>query len=179
MRTDHDSQLNKLRRLVVLTGFIAVTFVAATAASANTFYLVRHAEKLADGPDPALSACGRARAQALADYISDVKLEAVYATPYQRTQQTAAAVAEQQQLTVQIYDPRDTDALLHKLKEHSKPVLIVGHSNTVPALVTQLSAIDMAPLSEQDYSMLYRVDSSTTNPSVTLFRQIFSCNSSK
>ena len=146
-------------------------------ASANTFYLVRHAEKQPVGADPALTECGQARAQALAAYLAEVKLEAVYATGYQRTQQTAAAVAQSQQLKVSLYDPRDTEALLQQLAGHSQPVLIVGHSNTIPALVTRLSDITMAPLDEQDYSMLYRVDNSAQSPTVTLLRQAFSCKS--
>lgn len=151
----------------------------ALGASANTFYLVRHAEKQPGGADPVLTECGQARAQALAAYLAEVKLDAVYSTAYQRTQQTAAAVATSQQLKVSLYDPRDTQTLLQQLAVHFQPVLIVGHSNTVPPLVTLLSGIAMAPLDEQDYSMVYRVDSSAQNPQVTLLRQAFSCDSVK
>lgn len=157
---------------------VAIAGLFVIEASANTFYLVRHAEKQANGTDPALTQCGTARAQALAAYLADIKLEAVYATPYLRTQQTAAAVATQQQLTVSGYDPRDNAALLVQLKRHSGPVLIVGHSNTVPQIVEQLSTFAMAALSEQDYSMLYRVDTAGATPVVTLHRQAFSCESS-
>lgn len=157
----------------------AVVCFCAVDVSANTFYLVRHAEKQPVGADPALTECGQARAQALAAYLAEVKLEAVYATGYQRTQQTAAAVATSQQLKVSLYDPRDTQTLLQQLAIHSQPVLIVGHSNTVPPLVTQLSGIVMAELDEQDYSMLYRVDMTGPGPSVTLLRQAFSCNNTE
>ena len=150
--------------------------VWALGASANTFYLVRHAEKQPGGADPALTECGQARAQALAAYLAEVKLDAVYATGYQRTQQTAAAVAQSQQLKVSLYDPRDTEALLQQLAGHSRPVLIVGHSNTIPPLVTELSAIAMVLLDEQDYSMLYRVDNSAQSTAVTILRQAFSCD---
>ena len=147
-----------------------------TPLAANSIYLVRHAEKLQDGADPALTECGKARAQALAALLSEIKLSAVYATPYQRTQQTAAAFAQSQQLKVSLYDPRDTGALLQQLASHSQPVLIVGHSNTIPPLVTELSAIAMAPLDEQDYSMLYRVDNSAQSTAVTILRQAFRCD---
>lgn len=163
--------LFKLRRLAVV-----LLTLQAFDVSANTFYLVRHAEKLPGGADPALTVCGEARAQALAAYLADVKLEAVYATAYQRTQQTAAAVAQSQQLKVSLYDPRDTGALLQQLASHSQPVLIVGHSNTIPPLVTELSAIAMVPLDEQDYSMLYRVDNSAQSTAVTILRQAFRCD---
>lgn len=150
-------------------------FVLAGQVNANTIYLVRHGEKLPDGKDPVLSACGMARAEALARYFSDIPLKAVYATPYQRTQLTAAAVANSKQLAVTSYDPRQPAQLAQQLSTQSQPVLIVGHSNTVPQLVTLLSGIEMAPLTEQDYSMLYQLE--LNGPlRVTLTRQAFECN---
>lgn len=143
-------------------------------ANASTVYLVRHAEKLPDGKDPALSLCGQARAAALAEYFADKALNAVYATPYQRTQQTAAPVAAAKQLSVTAYDPREPQQLLAQLNAVSQPVLIVGHSNTVPQLVSLLSGIEMATLTEQDYNLLYRVELGN-QPSVTLMRQTFIC----
>ena len=141
---------------------------------ANTVYLVRHAEKLADGKDPALTVCGQARADALATSLAGVKLAAIYATPYQRTQQTAAAVSKQQQLDITQYDPRQPAVLLAQLKAQTLPVLVVGHSNTVPQLVELLSGIAMAPLTEQDYDLLYQVKL-TTPASVSISRQSFQC----
>lgn len=143
--------------------------------TANTIYLVRHAEKQHEGADPALTECGKARAQALAALLSEVKLSAVYATPYKRTQQTAAAVAMQQQLKVSLYDPREPSLLKQQLELADGPVLVVGHSNTVPALVTLLSDIDVAPLNEQQFDMLYQVQTSD-KPSVLISRQTFVCH---
>lgn len=141
---------------------------------ADTVYVVRHAEKHAVDKDPALTACGQARAEALATSLAGVKLAAVYATPYQRTQQTAAAVAKQQQLDITQYDPRQPDVLLSQLRAQTSPVLVVGHSNTVPELVTQLSDIAMAALTEQDYDLLYQVKL-TPPVSVSISRQRFRC----
>ena len=143
--------------------------------SANTIYLVRHAEKQHEGADPELTACGKARAQALAELLAEEPLSAVYATPYQRTQQTAAAVAMQQQLKVSLYDPREPSLLKEQLAQATGPVLVVGHSNTVPALVTLLSGIDVAPHSEQQFDLLYQVESNGS-ASVRISRQVFSCN---
>lgn len=144
-----------------------------TPLAANSIYLVRHAEKQQDGADPALTECGKERAQALAALLSEIKLSAVYATPYQRTQQTAAAVAKQQQLSVSLYDPREPALLTEQLAQADGPVLVVGHSNTVPALVTLLSSIEVAPLNEQQFDMIYQVD--TKKSSVSIVRQAFQC----
>jgi 2,3-bisphosphoglycerate-dependent phosphoglycerate mutase len=158
---------NKVNLLCVLFCSLALPL------SATSVYLVRHAEKQ-QGADPALTACGVARAEALASDLAGVKLSAVYATPYQRTQQTAAIIAKSQQLGVQTYDPRQADTLVDKITAQPQPVLIVGHSNTVPQLVTQLSGIAMAELNEQDYSMLYQVITADIS-SVMLTRQAFHC----
>jgi phosphohistidine phosphatase SixA len=159
-------------KLACLPGIFSALCVAP--ALADTVYLVRHAEKHIADKDPALTACGQARAEALATSLAGVKLAAVYATPYQRTQQTAAAVAKQQQLDITQYDPRQPEILLSQLKAQTLPVLVVGHSNTVPELVTQLSGIAMAALTEQDYDLLYQVKL-TAPASVSISRQSFRC----
>ena len=140
----------------------------------DTVYLVRHAEKQDEGKDPALTACGQARAEALATSMAGIKFAAVYATPYQRTRQTAAPVAKQQQQDVTLYDPRQPELLVEQLNAQTLPALVVGHSNTVPQLVTRLTGIPMAPLTEQDYDLLYQVKL-TTPVSVSISRQPFQC----
>lgn len=152
-----------------------VAVVLSAQVSANTVYLVRHGEKLPDGADPALNACGESRAKALAQYFADIELAAVYATPYQRTQQTAVAVAHSQQLKVSLYNPHEPDILQQQLQLQTQPVLVVGHSNTIPQLVTQLSGFELAALNELEYGMLYQVDFEP-QISVTLRRQQFDCN---
>ena len=163
----------KLNKLVAWFG--ALSCLLALQLSADTVYLVRHAEKQGDSKDPPLSECGRARAQALADYFANIPLAAVYATPYQRTQQTAAAGAAAKQLSVTDYDPNQSGQLVAQLTAQGQPVLVVGHSNTVPQLVRLLSDIEMAALTEQDYNLLYRVELGP-QPGVTLRRQTFECD---
>ena len=153
---------------------LSAALLASAMAIADTVYLVRHAEKHTDSKDPALTICGQARAEALATSLAGIKLAAVYATPYQRTRQTAAAVAKQQQLDVITYDPSQPELLVKQLTVLDKPVLVVGHSNTVPALVAQLSGIPVAPLTEQDYDLLYQVKL-TAPASVSISRQHFRC----
>jgi probable phosphoglycerate mutase len=69
--------------------------------------LVRHAlpirREFVDGPaDPELSADGRAQAEHLATYLSTEHLDAIYASPLRRAQQTADAVAVRHSLEVQL-----------------------------------------------------------------------------
>lgn len=99
-------------------------------------YLVRHAEK-GEGNDPELTEAGRARAEQLAAILRDVSLGAVYSTSPRRTQLTAAPVAKAHGLEVTTYQPRK-GALTGELLQRSGAVLVVGHSNTIPALLREL-----------------------------------------
>ena len=62
-------------------------------------FLVRHAEPdwVPDGrsvADPGLTPFGHAQAQAIAKRLAGERLDAIYASPYRRSQQTAAVLAE-------------------------------------------------------------------------------------
>lgn len=130
-------------------------------ADARTFVLVRHAEKATDDPkDPTLTPAGSTRAQRLADALANEPVVAVYATAYRRTQLTAAPTAASHRLTVRTYDaslPADTFAA-QLLREHtSGTVLVVGHSNTIPALASVLCHCEIAPMREDEFDRVIRV----------------------
>ena len=127
----------------------------------TTFIVVRHAEKASDHlDDPALDADGQARAVALAQALAEVPVNAVYATPTRRTRETAAPLAASKALEVRDYDPAlaasELATMLH-IRHAGDTVLLVGHSNTVPGIVTALCACPVEPLTEEDYGDLYRV----------------------
>lgn len=106
----------------------------------TTLFLVRHAEKANDGTyDPPLTPEGTARAKELAYLLGHVALDAVYATPFQRTLLTVEPVAEAKGLNVEYYKPDDDTFLPKVLEAHAGgTVLICGHSNTIPRLANQL-----------------------------------------
>jgi broad specificity phosphatase PhoE len=121
----------------------------------TTFVLVRHAEKAADDPrDPGLSDAGKARAARLAASFADAPLRAVYATAYRRTRDTAGPSAAAHGLQVAIHDARgpaaDFAARL-RAAHRSGTVLVVGHSNTVPAIAAALCACPVAPMREDEF----------------------------
>ncbi|HST43926.1 MAG TPA: phosphoglycerate mutase family protein, partial [Luteimonas sp.] len=120
--------------------------------------VVRHAEKADDGSaDPALSPQGMARARALADQLASTPLAAVYATPLRRARQTAAPVAQRHGVAVRTY-PADmaAAALAVQLRAHrTGTVLVVGHSNTVPALASALCACPVAAIGDGTYGGRY------------------------
>lgn len=102
-----------------------------------TIYLVRHAEKVSDSanPDnPGLSSCGELRSQALAVMLSEIDLNEIYSTGYQRTLNTAAPIAASKQLKVEAYDPTKLEEFARLLRSRKQDVLVVGHSNTTGVL---------------------------------------------
>ena len=139
--------------------------VAVSAAAQQTIFVVRHAERAdtaAGGSptmasDPDLSEAGRARAQSLANALKDAKITAIFATPYKRTQQTAEPLAKALGLQVTTIDPNDAAGLIEKAKAASGNVLIVGHSNTVPDLLTRLGIADAPKLADDEYDNLFVV----------------------
>ncbi|MFC7291489.1 SixA phosphatase family protein [Hirschia litorea] len=125
----------------------------------TTVYLVRHAEKENDGTkDPSLSQQGQVRATYLAQLLNDVKLDAIYSTPYRRTTETAAPVLTQSGLdSLTSYAGNDLEDVAQKIHAKQGTYLIVGHSNTTPQLVSILIQRDVAPLEESDFDRLYKV----------------------
>ena len=130
------------------------------ATTASTVYLVRHAERAADHPsDPTLTLAGTARAALLARMLRDVELTSVLSTDFRRTRLTAEPVARDHGLTVESYEPRGEglDRLLERLRSTPGHHLVVGHSNTTPAVVEALGGDPLSPIDEAEYDRLYIV----------------------
>ena len=137
--------------------------------AAHPVYVMRHLNTPAGEPDPDLLPEGRAAAIALADLIETDRFEsrrpvAIYVSDYKRTRQTAAPVAARLALNLTVYDPRDTAGLLARVRAEPGPVLIVGHSNTVPDIIAALGGTRPAPLVHEDFGDLWVVlpDGATT-----------------
>ena len=122
-----------------------------------SFIVVRHAEKVDASRDPDLSARGHARAQALAARLGDAKLVALYATEFKRTGQTIAAVAATHDLPVTPYAADEAASAFAARLRAAHPtgsVLIAGHSNTVPGIVTALCECEAAEMPDHEYDRL-------------------------
>jgi broad specificity phosphatase PhoE len=108
----------------------------------RTIVLVRHAEKaLEPKDDPNVTEEGAARAKRLSDLLGKSGVTHVFASEYQRTQQTVAPLSVAAGVNVQIVAARQGDALLSALESLRRNSLAVvcGHSNTVPALLERLT----------------------------------------
>jgi broad specificity phosphatase PhoE len=128
--------------------------------------VVRHAEKGTDDPeDPSLSEIGQQRALALAEVLADSGVDAIYTTQFRRTRETAAPLAESLGLEAQVrpIDASNAATYADDLAAHirgthkGQTVLVVGHSNTVPAIVEALSGVEASAIDEAEFTRLYMI----------------------
>lgn len=126
----------------------------------TTLILVRHAEKAFDKEgDPALTVEGEERAEALAETLEGVDIDAVYSTPFKRTRLTVEPLVKRKGLEIVDYNPFKLEDMVGTIEENrGKTLLISGHSNTTPAILNMLLGEDkFGQLNESDYDNLYIV----------------------
>lgn len=132
-------------RVVILTLVVSFWGILASAQT-TTIILLRHAEKDTSAPgstlmkaDPLLSKEGEARAARLPEVLKAYRPDKIYSTRYIRTKSTVAPLAAKYNLEIQYYDPVELMAFSKSLSEEKgKTLVVVGHSNTTPALVNLL-----------------------------------------
>lgn len=125
-----------------------------------TIFVIRHMRK-GEGDDPSLSAAGAAEAARLAELLKGRAIAAVFVTPTRRSRETAEPLAKTTGAPIETYDPRDNAALARRVAAIPGSVLIVGHSNTVPAIVAAVGGTAPGPMTEEDYGRLFAVERAT------------------
>jgi broad specificity phosphatase PhoE len=155
------------RRLFAIALAAGVCSIASEAAAQHPVYVVRHAERADSGAgamtmatDPDLSETGRGRAQALATVLRDAGITTILVTEYKRTQQTAEPLAKMIGVQPVIVSAKDPAALGEKARTAGGPVLIVGHSNTIPDVLARLGVENPPKLADADYDNLFIVTGS-------------------
>ena len=160
------------RTLILFLGTLLLAFYSACSEPAQgasrsagidkttTIYLVRHAEK-GEGEDPPLIAEGAERARQLSELLADESLDAVYSTDTRRTRETAAPSAEHHGREIELYNPDDLEGFAAELLQRhgGQTILVVGHSNTTPALANELADTDTeSAFDDSDYGNLLVVE---------------------
>lgn len=148
-----------MRNLLLILACLAA---APALAKDPPIYVTRHYDTPAGARDPDLLPPGKARAEALARWFKGKKLKAIYVSDFKRTRQTAAPLATERGITPDVYDPRDTPAIVARARAAKAPVLIVGHSNTVPDIVQQLGGERPADLQHEDFGDVWTVRGGTS-----------------
>lgn len=143
---------------------LAVVIWVVLSASTTTVFVIRHAEKAAGAdPDPSLSVAGQLRAERLATVFGSAQpglgLQAIIVTEFRRTQETARPLANALGIPVVVVRAAEPAAAVRRALDDyaGQRVLIIGHSNTVPAIVHELSGERVPELAETDFGTLYVV----------------------
>jgi broad specificity phosphatase PhoE len=170
-KPESENQRRRRRRRRRIQVIIIYTAIAVGLAwffesqATTTVIFVRHAEKAAQpADDPGLSPAGQRRVAELTRQLKDADviagIDAVYSTPYRRTEETARPIAEALGLLINSYDAGDTEAIMEYIvREHKgKIILVVGHSNTLPVLMAGMGASKrVPPIAENEYDNIYLV----------------------
>jgi phosphohistidine phosphatase SixA len=150
----------RARFMRILGPAVAVLLTAATyAAAQQAVIVVRHAEKADQTRDAALSPTGRTRAKALADLLRGAGVTHVITSEYLRARETAAPLATALGLTIEQVPARDLPALVARLRavDPASIVVVVGHSNTIPPMLTALGWPHTLTLQDGDYDDVFVV----------------------
>jgi len=166
-------ELSRLRRrpllaplLIPMLGLLAAgagIYWIGTWARTTVVVLVRHAEAGTSATgDPDLSPAGEARVARLGELLADVlgeqKVDYLYAADTRRAQQTAAPIANQFKLPVNLLASSDWAGIARRIKrEHrGKTVVVVGYATTLPVVLSQLGGGSIA-MPAADYDSIYVV----------------------
>jgi broad specificity phosphatase PhoE len=171
MRKKNDKDRRRRRRQRRIQVIMIYTAIAIGLAwffesqATTTIIFVRHAEKVAvQDDDPSLSVAGKRRVAELTRQLVDADvvagIDAIYATPFKRSQETVQPIADALSLPIRAYDAEDTNQVLKKIlrKHKGKIILVVGHSDTLPILIANLGASKKVPrIAEGEYDNIYIV----------------------
>jgi len=130
-------------------------------------YLFRHAEKqIIKGEDnPELTRAGFSRSNALAKAMADITPGLIYSSEYTRTQQTVAPLAKQWGSDIIIQTAKDPEAQVEAaLSKCNKHVIIAGHSNTIPNLISLFGVMEEIAIEDNQYGDLFIIEWENAKP---------------
>lgn len=128
---------------------------ASVQAMPSEIILMRHLHK-ALGDNPPLSQCGVAQATALRSELMPHQITKAWHTSFNRTLETAQRLVDTSTV-LQRYDAKQpATEIKKKLEQEQGLQLVVGHSNTIPALLASFG-VEAEAIGESDYGTLYRL----------------------
>ena len=161
-----------MRTRVIGALFVLAAVALRLGAQPSSVILVRHAEKGATPTnDPGLTPAGVQRAADLAAALSDARVTAIVTTQLERVKATAKPLADATKLTP-IVVPVSSDLAAHvnavvaavASRKPGDVVLVVGHSNTIPAIIAALGGPRMPDLCDSQYGNLFMLQLRPNGP---------------
>ena len=123
--------------------------------------LVRHAEKAAEpADDPSLTDAGRQRAAALALAVAHAPPNAIIVSARKRTAETALPTAATFGVTPTVVSldggtATHVAAVVSAVRAQRGVVLVIGHSNTIPAVIKALGGAALPDICDATYNLLF------------------------
>lgn len=152
---------------IVLSGFLLL--IGATALSyqaraepGSTIYVIRHLNVPLDETDPDLNEEGRQNAQRLVEWFDGKPLSAIFVSTRKRTMQSALPLAADRNITPQVYDESNIEALLARVRNEAGPVLIVGQTTTIPGIIAGLGGTGPSILAKTDFGKIWTIGDGST-----------------
>ena len=155
---------------------LALLFVpGAHAQNVRTIFFVRHADKVSDETDALLSDTGHRRAECLAKMLADAHIQRIYTSDLQRTQQTAAPLAEQLHLKPVAIPLTKVNDLIEAIRsDRAANILVVWHDQTLPKILLALGAPEITPIGHTEYDrffiLTFDADKKDSKPRLTELR---------
>ena len=148
--------------LIVLAAGAGI-FWLGTWARTTVVILVRHAEAATvTSGDPDLSPAGEERVRGLGEFLADVlpggRVDYLHSADTRRAQQTAAPIANQFKLPINLLASSDWAGIASRIRREHRgtTVVVVGYASTLPGVLSQLSATNVA-IGENEYDSIFVV----------------------
>lgn len=167
-KTENKHRRRRKWRLVAVAGFLLLATSAAwffESQATTTVIFIRHADRTpGQEENPGLSASGQQRAQELSRVLAEVDIvagvDAIFATQYRRTQETAEPLSRRLEVPVRTASPNDIRGLTQQIlmEYKGKIVLVITHSGAIPKLIQELhGSKKLAPIEDNEYDNIYIV----------------------
>jgi phosphohistidine phosphatase SixA len=149
--------MRNFKAIAVLCFFSMCTpSLIAHAQTVRTIYLVRHADKVSEDTDALLNDAGRKRAECLANTLADAQIDEIFTSDLQRTQQTAAPLAEKLHLMPKAVPISKPDELIEAIQSSKAAnVLVVWHDATLAKIMRALGAPEITPIAHTEYDRFF------------------------
>jgi len=168
---DNRRRRRRRRRIIASAVFLAIALSLSwffESQATTTVIFVRYADATeGSSANPGLSAAGKRRATELARVLGDVDVvagvDAIFATQYRKSQETAeplAQIAQELPLTVQVVDATNIRGLADMILQEYKGqiVLVVTDREALPQLIRRFhGSKKLPPMAELEHDNLYIV----------------------
>jgi phosphohistidine phosphatase SixA len=148
-----------IRRFTIAAVVCCASASFVPAQAQEMVFLIRHAEKEASGKDPKLTGAGRERAGDWADMLQFGGIDVVFTSDTTRTRETGQIISESLDVPRKEVSREDVAGLmdLPEFDHADEKVLIVGHAETIPSILSGLGVRNTVEVSQDDFANLFIV----------------------